>query len=352
LRTDDKSCQLRNDNFASSRHVITCASVVAFALKLYLALTTYGNSDMWYWEAFAAKIHQSGALALYRDGIQLFRDGAFYHSMIFNHPPFMTRVLPAWDWLATVSHAPLRFWLRLASSLADVGSVVLVWKLLARYREQTLRPLGLALVALSPVSIMVSGFHGNTDPIMIFFILLSIYLIENRGMALLAGIAFGMATNVKIVPVIFAPAILFYIPSLGRRAQFAMAAIVTFTAASMPYLAMEPALLWHRVFNYNAMPGFWGLSLMAQSVEKHLPALSPITGVYLNHPGVAKWLALTAVVAAGFWMNRHTEKPPLFSQCGINAFLFLFLISGFGVHYLAWLVPWGAAMIGASMAAY
>ena len=37
------------------------------------------------------------------------------------------------------------------------------------------------------------------------------------------------------------------------------------------------------------------------------------------------------------------RRLPLFTQCAITAALFLFLAPGFGVQYLAWIVPWVAA---------
>ena len=53
-----------------------------------------------------------------------------------------------------------------------------------------------------------------------------------------------------------------------------------------------------------------------------------------------------AVLALSLWMNRSDwkdgapGKPRAFSQVGLVLFLFLTLANGFGVQYLAWLVPW------------
>ena len=54
---------------------------------------------------------------------------------------------------------------------------------------------------LCPTSIMISGFHGNTDPLMIALLLLSVYLIEADAPSWIAGATMGLATNVKVVPV-------------------------------------------------------------------------------------------------------------------------------------------------------
>ena len=46
------------------------------------------------------------------------------------------------------------------------------------------------LLAVAPISIMVSGFHGNTDPLMVFLVLLSVYLLEARRSTWRAGVAY------------------------------------------------------------------------------------------------------------------------------------------------------------------
>jgi hypothetical protein len=156
--------------------VVAIAATVALAAKIVLALNTYGTNDVRAWEGFLAKIRASSGLALYHD------------VEAFNHPPSMIYLLRLWGWAADQTGWPFGFWLRLTSSLADVGSLALVWRILARSPELQLRLSGLLLVALSPVAIMVSGFHGNTDTIMIFFVLLSIDLVDSGQPTWVAGV--------------------------------------------------------------------------------------------------------------------------------------------------------------------
>jgi hypothetical protein len=89
----------------------------------------------------------------------------------------------------------------------------------------------------------------------------------------------------------------------------------------------------------------WGFPRLIQ-------ALAPgrLSAVYAS---VAKPLALASILIATFWMNsRRVPKAPLFLQCGFIAFLFLFFAPGFGVQYLAWLVPWCAALSVGSIVFY
>ena len=56
------------------------------------------------------------------------------------------------------------------------------------------------MVACSPALIIVSGYHGNTDPVFIMFTFVSFYLLFRTRSAFLAGLAFALAMSVKIVP--------------------------------------------------------------------------------------------------------------------------------------------------------
>jgi len=102
-------------------------------------------------------------------------------------------------------------------------------------------------MALSPVSIMVSGFHGNTDPVMICLVLLSIYLVESGRPAWLCGAIFGMAMWIKIVPVIFLPAF-GAVPENAAAAHHVPACSrATFVSGLMPTPLRIPRLILHNV---------------------------------------------------------------------------------------------------------
>jgi hypothetical protein len=337
-----KSWQARRNRFAGEYGIvlyslIAAAAGLAFAFKIALALNTYGTNDVLFWEGDLAKIRADGGLALYRDGAQIFVRGVLVRTEPFNQPPFMIHIRSLAGAVAHRSGLPLGFWVRFASSLADIGSLALIWKILTD-SGLSVRPVALLLVAISPVSIMVSGFHGNTDPVMMFFVLLSLSLIESGCPTWLAGAALGMAMNIKIVPIIFIPVFLLYLPGIRRWISFTLAAGMILTAGSLPYLVQDPLLIMHRVFGYNSVSAVWGIS---QIIYLFLPQ-----GPFAAYRAVGKVLVFSIILLASFGMNRGNPKPALFLQCGCIAFLFLFWTPGFGVQYLAWLVPWAAALAG------
>src|ERR1044072_8848952 len=133
---------------------------IATLVKLVLATVTIGTNDVATWRVFADNAMLCGTCAYELPG----RLGDS-----FNHPPFIIHFLK----LIGPSTAWFPVWLRLPGILADIGTVLLVTRLMPRISTRLI-----ILLAVNPVSILVSGFHGNTDTVMIFFIVLTIYLLK------------------------------------------------------------------------------------------------------------------------------------------------------------------------------
>ena len=235
--------------------LIAGATLFALAVKLVISYRYFGTLDIIYWHEFLEIIRREASTNIYQG--------------IFNHPPFMMRVLPAIGALADYTGLPFPFCFRLPVILADAVSVWLVWKITQRDAPGPGTALAVLLMALAPASIMISGYHGNTDPLMICFVLLAVFL-RTTSAAWLAGMAFGMAMNIKIVPVIFAPMFLLYRYELRKGFAFAAAAAATFAIASLPHLWNDPWTIAQRVFGYGGPWGTWGLPMLLRLGEERL----------------------------------------------------------------------------------
>jgi hypothetical protein len=321
--------------------VLIAAAAFAFVLKTTIAFTTYGTNDVTTFERDLAKLKRQGAATLYREGITYTSaERTRYKNQPFIHPPFILTVLRTWGWLAKLTGLPLGFWLRFTSSMADVLSLVLVARLLKRLPRLKDTNLGLLAMALCPVSIVISGFHGNTDPLMIALVLLSVYWLETRRALWMTGAAMGMALSIKIVPVIFIPAILLYLPRMRERWRYLAAVATVFVLASLPYLVRDPILIGKTLLSYSSTPGLWGFSVLSVFFRD-----SATWGwLFRSYAAGGKILMLAAILCLSIAINLRSNKPPLLLQCGAVVFLFLFLTPGFAMQYLAWLVPWVLAL--------
>lgn len=300
---------------------------LATLIKLWLAWKTQGTLDIPAYQDHLDKIRQFGVAAY---GMP----GRFGNP--FNIPPFALHVVQLAEFLADKTGVPFGFWFRLPGVAADAGSVWLAWKIVSKSEKLKLDPAALLLMALCPASITIAGFHGNLDPIMVFFVLLSLFLLVNNRSMGWAAAAFGMAMNIKVAPLLFAPSLFFYLPNLRARLLFFSRAFAVCLAGSLPYVIENPLVIATAVLGHAGMYSHWGWSLLLVLAEHRMP-MGALSG--FHPPGwhgiiavVAKYLVLILVVIISYWMNRKRPSPHLFVQFGAVAFLFMFLTPGFGAQ--------------------
>ena len=319
------------------KRIVIVGIGLATLMKLYLAATTNGTLDVAGYTDQLHKIRELGGIGTYYATVAI-------HNNPFNHPPFMIHLLEVLGFLADATGISFRFWLRLVPSLADVGSIILVWIMPSLRASQRFGKAALLCMVFCPISIIISGYHGNTDPVFIFFVLLAIYLLEAREQTLLAGLAFGMALNIKVVPLMLLPMILCYLwPNLRKQLEFVGAAGIIFIVGSMPYLLQDPAIIVKRVFGYSSIYGLWGWSLLVKVFYPEFPRfLHPpydVVGIHGTFASVGKWVMLGLITAISYRMNSWHRRPFVFHQAGLIVAIFLTFTPGFGYQYLVWLVP-------------
>lgn len=279
---------------------------IAFAtiVKLLMAWFTIGTSDVVTWRAFANNAALCGQCVYSLPGP---------YGDPFNHPPFMVVLLKL-----VAGTALFPFWIRLPSILADIGTVFFVSRLLPNASKWHL-----VLLALNPVSILISGYHGNTDPVMICFVVASIYAIS-RNRFELAGVAFGMATNIKIVPLLFVPCFLFQ-PGLRRRLIFVAASLATVLVFLLPYMNKEVIT---RVLGYQGLFVNWG--------PAHYLDLTGRAPLYFLAVPMRFSIIIGSIVLS-YWLSRKGRS--LFEICAAILLLFYVLTPSIAMQYFAWGVP-------------
>jgi hypothetical protein len=293
-----------------------------FILKVWLAFSTEGEPDISAWRDFLAHIRDCGVCVYETGGLMLEPRGP--RITPFNHPPFMIHYLRTIGWLSSVSHVEFAAVFRVVTSCVDLGSAFLVYKLL--HRTQVFTPIRYVLYLLAPVTIIISGYHGNTDTVMIFFVLLAAFLIEKP---VFAGLAFGLAISIKVVPIIFIAAFIFYLPSRDRL-KFLGAAAAIACVFSLPFIVQDPETIVRQVLGYGSFPGRWGWTraLFAQ--------IGP-SNVFWLVARLSAYLLLAYIWYLSFKMGQ--KRVPLFKQLGVISFVLIAFTPSWGTNYMSWLDP-------------
>lgn len=308
------------------RLVIGAVALAVLGFKFYLADTTYGTNDVSHWVDFSQAIQRVGPVHIY----------SYTHftlkSSFFNHPPLIGYYLDLANHLTQWLGWPVKFTIRAGSSIADFVTCFLLFEMVRLRRTLGLATLAALAFALSPIMILISGFHGNTDPLFTMFTLLSAYLLVDRRWPIAAGAAIALALGVKIVPIVAVPALLVCAWQLGRMAaaRFAASAVLVSLVYWGPALLHEYANVKHKVIGYagvNLYSHYWGLDgfggRAGTSAWTHA----------IEGSGRTVIVALCALLPAVLVVRRRDlgVEAVALSLCA-----FLVLSPTFGTQYLVW----------------
>jgi hypothetical protein len=324
---------------AVSAGAIVALIVLGFVIRLALAAISWGSNDSIYFYAFGNEINAGGLLHTYVENPD------------YNHPPIPglwaagTRLATQWLGNGTLAISAFCILFKLPVILADGATASLLYK---RWRPEAgpRSALGVAAAfacALAPI--LVSGYHGNTDPIYAMFCLLSAYLLERDGgderrafaglNPLLAGLALAGAINIKLLPVLLIPPLLLSL----RRPRDMFWFLLGLSVGVLPFLPllwkMGPAF-YRNALAYNPSPNRWGVLLIPLWHEEYTSIPPPgfirfyhSNGRYLIFALVLAWSVAARVLRR--W-NRYDVAAVTFA-------IFLVFAPGYGVQYSIILAP-------------
>jgi hypothetical protein len=319
-----------------STSIVILAALVAMGLKIYCAAMTIGTNDVPLNFKYGKVISEQGLDYLYRS------------KLFFNHTPAVGSFLCLSYNLAAALNPPgtpdaCKFFpliLRFPGIVADFLVVMLLLKL----REKTGNPPTWALVlfALSPVSFMVSGYHGNVDPVMVLLLVVAAFFCVNE-QAAACGLFLGLACNVKIIPLVLTPIFFFFWLHRGKKsaAQFALASALTCLAGWSAALIGSPGIFLKNVLGYNSYWGYWGVTHWLSETKLaqfSAPGIFFLTPAQRGAVAVLKLLIILGVVAVG-WRRRSEPGEKFFGTVAIVWVIFFVLAPGIGPQYLVWLAP-------------
>ena len=319
--------------------VVAGLAGVAFVFKLILAYTTLGTNDAITFYAFARSLSEHGLKWTYERGVAWLPNGP-----IFNHPPLTCWFLELIRYLAHTdvfqsAGLSFSFLLRLPGILADLVVIIAVLVAFGRQMQIPAFRAGAVLLAISPVSLMVSGYHGNTDPVMAMFLFLAASACLT-GQAWVCGVLFALSCQIKIIPLLFLPIFVCFWFHRRALASFLLPLIALSIALWWEPLTSYPGLFVKNVLSYGSYWGLWGISYGLRSTG--LPNFSSLLiNLSSSQIAIATFLKILIVltVAVIGWRRRAMDGVELIKSIAIGWIVFFVFSPGVCAQYLVWPAP-------------
>lgn len=307
--------------------------LVATLAKVLWALYSVGFIDTPYFSMYGKLAAKHGLAWMYASG-----------DIVFNHTPLTSAICVGIFGVVGDDKMLFGFVFRLLSIIADVF-VVLGLMRLVRFGVG-IPWWALAVVAGSPVSLMISGYHGNVDPIMtalLFYAAISV--IEKR--PAICGLYFALSCNLKVVPLMFFPAFFLYWLHHERRSviRFSLTVFAVLLAGFGVALWEYPQLLLSRVFGYGGLCGSWGVTYWLRQTGAPVFEALTFNGASPEQKLVMRLLKVIVILLVLHisWARRKVTNGKAFFETIARCWIILFVFAPSGSpQYMSWFLPFMA----------
>jgi 4-amino-4-deoxy-L-arabinose transferase-like glycosyltransferase len=296
----------------SSRITIIAIFALALAIRLVVAFAFWGSIDV--------------TLQIYHGQ----RINSGQSSWTSKLP--VAYMLPAWmQWLSRATPTPENVAQKLPAILGDMLTALLLWRLAARSRRPWLWP---AVYLLNPVTIILSAYNGNVDPIMAAAMLWALIL-RWKGRPVTSGFALGLSILMKPTALLALPPLAF--PLTWRGVRFGAAALLTVAAICAPFILIDPSF-GRFLARYGGAYGEWGLPLILREIGHAIDLQA--ANLWVEQFGRYVMVALFAVWFV-YMMKRWRLASLTDNASAIAAtWLFFYVIAtGWGAQYLSLALP-------------
>jgi len=309
--------------------------LAGMVLRLVLALVSRGTNDIVSWEDFANHIAEHGLLWMYAN------------VPLWNHPPLMGYMVEGLRALAPALGWAFPPTFKLVPIAADGLSALLIFRVwLAHTGDYRAARRALLWFTLSLNAVLVSGYHGNTDPLVGALVLAACMAVERRH-SFAGGALLAAAVNVKLIPLLLAPLLVARL-SASEISRFA-AGLALGVLPFLPVLWLAGDGFVRNAVAYRSNFDNWGVPLFIRATEYvgGASVVGPWAEAYVR---VGPILVIAGVLAvAGY--ARLAQRFSTYEHAALGLAIFLILAPGFGVQYTAILGPvllavsqrWGGA---------
>ena len=245
------------------------------------------------------------------------------------------------EWLVRNVGMEFTFWFKLPAITADVLMVGLLRYFIVAGDNPAGLSKGLWLYALNPITILVSGYHGQFDTIPLFFLMLSMLVLQNQGsdwkVLWLSSGCLGFGILSKTWPGILLPNVLVRRFSLKKKLGYLIgSSVVPLVGILIGLLLFGGGLamffrIARRSLAAGSIPGWWGYTGIINTL-RWITGMAPHDFGFLASGKVFLVLPLVGVV---IWLTRN-------EALDFSVFLSLLTIfvtaPGLGLQSLCWLM--------------
>lgn len=297
---------------------------LGFIIRFLILILSSGTNDIISWQEFASIIARFGLKYTY------------VNVRLFNHPPLMgyysVLALKISQWLSL----PFAYVFKFPMIMVDLVTALLLWKIFqkghvaARSTQKVIVSFSLSFIA-----ILISAYHGNTDNLLAFMILLSAYFIDNKK-PLLAGLIFAGSLNVKLISLILLPLYLFSFPIRKNFLRFC-SGLVLGLLPFVPILYCCSSSFYQNAILYNSGIENWGIDLFLIDAFSYIQLRQLSLHIAQFYIPNGRFIIIGLLILLGY-RNYRTQKLNIYELTLLGYALFLILTPGFGIQYLVHLV--------------
>jgi uncharacterized membrane protein len=269
---------------------------------------------------------------------------------LYPYPPVWATVEAGAEWLSRLGVGSFPVDVKLPVLFADL---LIVIALVAAGRAGRAPPASAWLYAVHPVSILVTGFHGQFDAIALLFVLLALGALA-RGQRDASALLLAAAIGTKSFPVLLVPFLAFAGAASWRKAtRFVILALAPVALLLLPFALADLPALRRELLGYSGIADFGWTGLvrgvtwlttgdLARSEARFWPVASLASKVLY----LAAWGALVLATRRG-WLALTPARACLATFVAFNVFY-----GALSAQYLLWVVPLAVLWPGRALAAH
>jgi uncharacterized membrane protein len=269
---------------------------------------------------------------------------------LYPYPPLWALAEAGAEWLARRGVGSFPIDVKLPVAFADL---LIVAALVVAGRAGRAPPAAAWIYAVHPVSVLVTGFHGQFDAVALLFVLLALGALA-RGRRDASALSLAAAIGTKSFPVLLLPFLAFAGEASWRRAtRYALLALGPVILVLLPFAIADPAALRRELFAYSGIADFgWtglvrGLTWLTtgellRSEGRFWPLASLVSKVLF----LGAWSALVVATRRG-WMVFTPER-----ACLAVFLTFHVFYGSLSAQYMLWVVPLGVLWPGRALASH